>query len=221
MINRLFLFILFFSGVNIYAQQINCKVIKADISGSYSGGCKNGLAQGKGIAEGVDRYEGQFYKGMPEGKGTYKWANGTYYEGQWKNGLREGRGKMVYGDSVVIGYWKDDKYVGEKFIPPFKITSSLNVIRYTIMKTGDLPKGVRMRFTLGGVDNVEIEDFSLAYDSGDEYRMGNTIGIQNTSFPLDVKVKYKTRNLLHTVQYNVIFEFTINEPGAWNATITN
>jgi hypothetical protein len=85
MINRIILILVLIIGSNVFAQQSDCKVTIADISGSYSGGCKKGLAHGKGIAQGKDRFEGQFIKGMPEGKGIYTWANGTYYDGQWKN----------------------------------------------------------------------------------------------------------------------------------------
>ena len=34
---------------------------------------------------------------------------------------------------------------------------------------------------LNGVDNTDIEDFSMAYNSGTEYRMGNVYGIENTA----------------------------------------
>ena len=57
-----FLGIILFPGVHVYAQQTDCKVTMPKLSGTYTGGCKKGLAQGKGIAQGVDRYEGQFYK---------------------------------------------------------------------------------------------------------------------------------------------------------------
>jgi hypothetical protein len=221
MVNRLFLIVVLIFGNYIYAQKSDCKVTKADISGSYSGDCKNGLAHGKGVAQGTDRYEGQFIKGMPDGRGTYRWEEGTYYKGQWKNGMRDGMGKMVYSDSVVTGYWKDDKYLGEKLIPPFKIINSRSVSRSIISKSINAGSGVKIRILQGGSDNTTIEDFSLAYDSGEEYRMGNTFGIQNTLFPLDVIVKYRSWNLFHTAQYDVIFEFTIYDPGTWDVVITN
>jgi hypothetical protein len=216
------LIILFFAAGNLAgAQNTDCKVVKPEISGTYSGGCRNGLAQGKGIAQGTDRYEGQFSKGLPEGRGKYTWAGGVYYDGQWKSGMRDGKGKMVYPDSVVTGYWKADKYVGKKLIPPYKIVSSLSVSRYTFSKTAERNFGVKIRIMQGGHDNVSIEDFSMAYDTGSEYRNGNYYGIENVSFPLSVKIKYRSWNYLMTSQYNVIFEFVINEPGSWDVVINN
>jgi hypothetical protein len=72
MINKLFFVLLIITGSNIYEQTGDCRVAKASISGSYTGGCKNGLAQVKGVAQGIDRYEGQFVKGLPSGTGIYK-----------------------------------------------------------------------------------------------------------------------------------------------------
>jgi len=221
MIKGLFLILLLTFGNYVYAQQVDCKVIKAEISETYSGGCKNGLAQGKGIAKGIDHYEGQFTKGLPNGRGTYTWASGTYYEGQWENGLREGEGKMVYKDSVVSGFWKKDSYLGEKIIAPYQIIYSLSVARFNIMKSISTIDGVKIRIMQGGSDSVNIEDFSLISDSGNEYRSGNIFGIQNPMFPLSVKVKYRAWNQLLTSQYNVIFEFIINYPGSWDVVLTN
>jgi hypothetical protein len=93
--NKLLLIAVFIFGSYVYGQQSDCQVKVARLSGTYTGGCKNGLAHGKGIAQGTDRYEGQFSKGIPDGKGTYTWANGTTYDGQWKNGMRDGDRKSV------------------------------------------------------------------------------------------------------------------------------
>ncbi len=212
---------LLISGSCVYAQNDDCKVLIPEISGSYSGGCKNGLAHGKGVARGVDQYEGQFYKGVPNGKGSYKWADGTVYEGQWESGKRDGAGKMIYPDSVITGYWKEGKYVGKKFTPPYSIERSLSVSRSTITKSIGSLDGVRIKILQGGSDNTNIQELSIVYSSGDEYRMGNIYGIQNTVFPLDVKIRYTTWNQLHTARYNVVFEFKINDPGVWEVTITN
>jgi len=221
MLKGLFFLSVFISARCVYAQQSDCQVTVAEISLSYSGQCKNGLAHGKGIAQGVDHYEGQFIKGKPEGKGLYKWSDGTYYDGQWKNGMQEGKGKMVYRDSVVTGFWKANKYQGEEQKPAYKITRIRNVGRSTILKSIESGNGVKIKILLGGTDNTEIEDFSLAYTSGTEYRNIGTYGIQNSSVPLDVTVRYLTWNQLHTAQYEVLFEFTVYDPGTWNVAIAN
>jgi hypothetical protein len=221
MTNRLIFVLILTIGSNLYAQTSECRVSKASISGSYTGGCKNGLAHGKGIAQGTDRYEGQFVKGLPGGKGTYRWASGVYYEGEWKNGMREGEGKMVYPDSTVTGFWKEDKFQGAALIKPYEIITSMSVSRFTFTKASGSTAGVRIRVTQGGLDNISIEDFSLIYDSGSEYRSGNYYGIENVRFPLSVKVKYRSWNQLMTTQYSVIFEFVINQPGNWELVLIN
>ena len=84
------LFLIMLSGNLIYGQESDCKVILPRLSGTYKGECKNGFAHGNGLAQGIDRYEGEFRKGMPEGRGVYRWSDGTFYDGSWKKGLREG-----------------------------------------------------------------------------------------------------------------------------------
>jgi hypothetical protein len=218
---RLLIIAVIMSGNFIYARQSDCKVKLANISGTYIGECKNGLAHGKGAAQGTDFYEGQFVKGLPSGEGIYKWSNGSYYEGQWKDGLREGKGKMVLKDSVIVGYWKNDKYVGMKLIPPYIITTSQSVGRSTIKKTTGLEPVIKIRILQSGLDNKLIENFSLAYNSGSEYRSGNIYGIEQVTFPVNIKITYTTWNQLHTAQFDVIFEFTINDPGSWEVTLYN
>ena len=224
-IMRIFLGIIFFAVLHVSAQNNDCQVKMPNISGTYTGGCKKGLAQGKGIARGVDRYDGQFYKGMPDGKGVYSWANGSVYDGQWVNGTREGKGKMVFHlagkDSVVSGYWKNDKYIGEKYIPPYKITRNLGVVRYNFFKMGEEGSDITFKIFLGGKINSETEGFNVACDSGSEFQLGSATGIQNVHFPVSVKITYRTWNLLHTAQSDVIFEFEINDPGKWELSITN
>jgi hypothetical protein len=221
MLTKLFFIALLFPVNYIFAQQTDCKVLKPEIAGTYSGECKKGLAHGKGVAQGIDRYEGQFNKGLPNGKGTYKWASGVYFEGEWKEGVRDGNGKMVYSDSTITGIWKQDKYIGKKEGPPYSIIRSLSVARYTFTKTQDRNDAVKIRIMQTGQDNVTIEDFSMVYDSGTEYRSGNYYGIESVTFPLTVKVKYRAWNQLLTSQFTVIFEFVINDRGSWNVMISN
>lgn len=219
-----FIFILF--GVHsVLGQQTGCKVLIPALSGTYSGKCKNGFANGKGTAIGIDKYEGQFFKGVPQGKGTYTWSNGSWYNGQWSKGKRDGKGKMFYHllgrDSIASGFWRNDKYVGERLIPPYTVIRNLGVIRYSFRKLNNTSNNMTVKFLIGGRINSDIEELSIATDSGEEYRSGSAIGIQSISFPLEVKITYRTWNQLHSSQSNVIFEFTINEPGNWEITIKN
>jgi len=208
-----FIAVFIFSSL-AYSQQTDCKVKIPEISLSYTGQCKKGLAHGKGIARGIDSYEGQFIKGLPEGNGIYKWSNGIYYEGKWKNGMRNGKGKMVSPDSVVTGYWRDNNYLGEELRPPYRIIKSRNLAKYKITKSVAPGNGVKIRIFLAGSDNADIVDFSLAYSSGSEYRMGTTFGIQNTSIPLDVIVRYNNKLILRH-----IFRFKVSSMDKINSNI--
>ncbi|MDZ7635813.1 MAG: hypothetical protein U5L72_15815 [Bacteroidales bacterium] len=44
---------------------------------------KRGLVDGAGEALGTDHYQCSFKKGLPHGKGTYAYADGSLYEGMW------------------------------------------------------------------------------------------------------------------------------------------
>lgn len=209
-------------GSNLSAQQsAGCKVNLPALSGSYTGECKKGLAHGKGIAKGIDQYEGQFFKGLPEGSGIYKWANGSWYDGDWKKGMMEGKGKYVSGDTVVTGFWKANRYQGKVQKAAYRIMADRNIQRWTITKSVESVNGITIKLLLGGVENSEVEDFTIASTSGSEYRNVGTYGIQNSSVPFEVTVRYRTWNQLHTAQYDVFFEVLITDPGTWNITLIN
>lgn len=78
----------------------SCEVTKAGISGWYSGSCKDGFADGEGVAVGVDRYSGTFKNGVMEGTGVYinEWKG--MYTGQVTGNKLTGFGHYeYYGDS--------------------------------------------------------------------------------------------------------------------------
>lgn len=56
------------------ATTTKCKVHDVDLSDSYSGECRNGIASGHGLARGRDEYVGQFANGHLHGFGKYKWG---------------------------------------------------------------------------------------------------------------------------------------------------
>ena len=95
-----------FAGV---ARAQGCRVLDPELQGTYSGACVNGLAEGKGVADGTAHYEGEFRAGMKNGRGVKTWANGDRYEGDFVEDRREGRGVYAWGR----GPWQGERYEGE------------------------------------------------------------------------------------------------------------
>jgi hypothetical protein len=62
-------------------------------------------------------YEWRWYQrdnAMPDGRGTYAWADGARYEGGWKDGQRHGYGVMRYADrGIYRGGWYNDERHGK------------------------------------------------------------------------------------------------------------
>src|SRR6267378_3877460 len=71
---------------------------------SWSGDCKNGLAQGVGVLQwfkdgkAQSRYEGEYRDGELNGRGVYTLANGNRYEGELKDNKPNGRGVFTFAD---------------------------------------------------------------------------------------------------------------------------
>lgn len=206
-----------------FAQE-SCKVLVKEISEKYSGGCKNGLANGKGIAEGTDRYEGQFRKGYPDGNGTYTWSTGEVYSGQWKAGKRNGTGTYTYlengKDSVKYGRWLDDNYAGPVYAKPY-VKNKEGIDRYSFQKNGGQRNRVLLNIYQNGVRNTEINNLLMSTSSGYDTNLGPSFGYDAVTFPVTIRITYTTFNKLHTMPLNVKFEFVIYEPGDWVVDIHN
>jgi hypothetical protein len=208
-----------FITCNLFAQE--CKVLKAEISSSYQGECKNGLANGKGIAKGQDSYEGEFSKGLPDGTGTYVWSNGANYKGKWRKGMRDGKGTYVWhtakGDSTLVGVWRQDKYEGTG-ITPYHVSQNESISRYSISKGIGKENIIVVKVMRGG---TPLSNINLAFSmtSGSDYTNGPYHEIKNWTTPFDVRITFTVPNLLNTYSYNCIFEVTINEIGPWDITL--
>lgn len=88
-----------------------CKVLDPALQGLYAGPCVNGLAEGRGEAEGATtRYAGDFVAGRRHGQGVQTWANGDRYEGAFVEDRREGQGEYVWGRTSE---WAGQRYRGE------------------------------------------------------------------------------------------------------------
>ena len=128
----LLIFISAFSAAGVLSQ--SCIVSIDSLKGQYTGGCRNGKANGFGTAIGVDTYTGNFRNGYPDGQGKYTWKNGTWYNGNWKDGLFDGNGTFSKADEIkpdsftlMTGFWEKGKYIG-KFQKPYSIVSLTNGI---------------------------------------------------------------------------------------------
>lgn len=100
---------------------------------SWSGACKNGLAEGRGSVQWYrdgmpyERSDGEWRQGKQIGQGTQIWPNGRYdggfrdsepegkgtlvldgvrYQGAFHGGLPHGQGVLKSSDGVFDGLWK-------------------------------------------------------------------------------------------------------------------
>ena len=156
---------------NTASAQSDCKVTDANLSGTYTGECKNGLANGKGEARGVHRYNGTFKAGVPDGTGTYYYNDNMYYIGAFQDGVKEGKGEMHYirngSDSTVKGYWSGNEFrgkdyatysvTGEKKFDRFEIRPSKetgNIVTFELTTTSGSPNGRPNVIEEGAAENV-------------------------------------------------------------------
>ncbi len=215
--------ILLISSKSLLAQQ-NCQVLMSKIDSIYIGKCKKGLAHGKGIAIGVDSYDGRFSKGYPNGTGTYIWENGDNYTGNWENGKRNGGGtlclKLAEKDSIIFGLWENDKYLGTIPEAP-RVVTKISIDRYSFIKMTGPKKRVLINFLQNGSRNTGISNFMMISSKGVETSLGHLIGYEFIDFPVKIKVNYETLNKMKSVKYQATFEFIISEPGDWRVEIHN
>lgn len=205
-------------------SQTNCKVLNPSISDSYTGSCKQGLADGKGEAFGVDQYKGDFKKGLPNGKGTYIWQAGPKYEGSWKNGMRDGDGKYTFKydgrDSVLAGIWKEDKYVGIKAVAPYVVQYLSGISRVSCTRAGEIPY-VKYKFSRSGgkAEENDIRNLTFQGSTGQESVQTDFVGFEQVTFPFEGKVRFEAPNTLNTTTVNCELRILINQPGSWTVTI--
>lgn len=216
-------------SASLHAQ--DCEVLNPDLKGSYTGDCKKGKAHGQGKAEGKDKYEGGFRNGLPDGNGIYTWANGNQYSGAWSKGKKEGKGKMTFKvnnrDSLVVGYWKKDVYVGQHEFPYTIYAKSKSVgeveVEYVkdgfgqitfyiqntsggasgIGSTGDLPKYK--------VDEVQLQTgaYGRLYYNDNHTKKSESI-LTDVRLPSRMKVVIGGENI----------EIEFHEAGSYKVTVT-
>lgn len=213
------IFLSCFSALN---AQTTCKVLKPEISVTYVGSCKQGLADGMGEAKGEDFYKGEFVKGLPDGKGNYIWKNGAAYQGEWKKGLRDGKGTYTFKsngkDSTLAGKWKNDKYLGNPNYAPYVVEYRNNIGRISFIRVGDRPY-VKYKFSRNGIELNNISDLLMQGSSGSESSTGSFTGFEQVTFPFKGKVSFSAPNSFQAAILTCELRYLINEPGSWIVTI--
>jgi hypothetical protein len=207
---------------NSMFAQSTCKVLNPRIADSYTGSCKQGLADGKGEALGVDQYNGEFKKGLPEGAGIYIWETGEKYEGSWKKGMRDGEGSYTFKsdgkDTVLTGIWKEDKYAGEHEAAAYIIQYRNSIPRVSCVRMGDVPYVV-YKFSRAGGSMQDITNLLMQGSSGNETVSWNFTGFEQVTFPFEGKIKFNAPNAMHTATLSCELRYVINQPGSWTVTI--
>lgn len=207
------------------AQEKGCIVLKEEISENYEGECKKGLAHGQGIASGLDKYEGMFKKGLPQGKGTYNYSDGAIYKGEWRKGLRNGKGEYTFKidgkDSVITGYWKDDKYIGKsKNEKGYQITLQRGIEMYSVQKLNETDNRIEIYFERNAKRFIP-PDLLMTTSSGYETTYGNNVVIEDIRYPFTGSIRYTVLNKLGTNRVNCELEYTIEKPGKWQFILRN
>lgn len=212
--------------LSINAQTDSCKVLLGKISGKYAGNCLNGLANGKGKSIGEDTYFGTFKDGLPDGKGKYLYKNGDIFNGYWKNGQKDGKGKFEYNlngkKCVLIGYWKNDEYVGvtEHGIS-YRVTSSSGIMNYEVEKNestnvrdNEITFSIKSAFT-----DFAPTDLKIDKSSGQIVQTGKKFSITQYFCPLHCEVSYTI--LVAETKKQCRFTIEILEEGKYSVTLNN
>jgi len=202
-------------------SQSDCKVAMLGIEESYEGGCKKGLADGKGKASGQDSYEGEFKKGRPGGYGEYIWENGDTYKGEWVKGKKDGAGKLILfrdgnPDSVVVGYWANDDYIG-LYEYAYKVMSKTpEVLTMQFSNKGEQNQLVLM-FTQRRIP-IRVNGLSVTNLYGTGIEMNRGVIYHDIKYPYEGEIRFTYIDALasgSSKTINVELTIRINIPGAW------
>ncbi len=212
-------------GISFMQAQSNCLVKLEALSISYSGQCKKGFAEGHGEAKGKDDiYIGDFRKGLPHGKGTYKWGNGNVYIGEFKKGEMHGKGvlKIIDSDGKIEnqdGYFDKGEYLGE-YIQPYAVISKREIKNVYIQEDPSivsLPNNyvIHIKFKYEGKYFMPNQ-IQISNSKNIEERREDLIVLKNVQFPnKEIEITFRTAS-----GHFCSVKFDIYKKGNWLVEIS-
>jgi hypothetical protein len=217
--------IFFLSFLQLHAQNSDCLVLLDSISGTYEGECKKGKAHGFGIADGLHKYEGNFRKGWPFGEGTYTWDEGRWYKGWFRNGLKNGYGKLhsnrIGEDTLLVGYWRNNHYLGEEDLADFEIIERMNLENISLNIRNIDGTSLRIKILRDKATNSQAVIRMLNSSSGHGRKGSGSVVYENIEFPFHFSIHYDTPNRFNTTSISCVVEVIINTPGEWEVKLEN
>jgi hypothetical protein len=212
-------------ALNSYSLQSDtCKVLVKEISGTYIGGCVNGLAHGKGTATGEDVYTGEFKNGLPDGKGKYTYKGGNIFSGNWIMGVKSGPGKFTYsagGKTITLkGYWVNGEYVGTSSPDElYRVTNHSGIENYEIKKTDGKEVKVTITF-IRLMQKYVPPDLKITNSTGLLSQDFNKFSIYDYFCPSTFNIYFTVKNNAGDAR-QCFFFFDILQPGSYEVTITD
>ncbi|MEO7445037.1 MAG: hypothetical protein ABIT96_01985 [Ferruginibacter sp.] len=217
---KAFTFMIFFTLLSVSSFSQDCKVEPDNLKGTYTGECISGKAEGKGIATGVNTYDGQFKKGYPDGLGKYTWEDKSWYSGYFKKGFKDGNGEMHYMkngyDSLVTGFWKKDKYLGLYEKPYIVVSNTTRINRIDVRsqdKTGTTiiinMKALSQNFSPIVSDITVLKGY---------YQNKNSMPVTNGSMLLLKQVTFPFQARFY-INNGEQVEILFNEAGDWDVNV--
>jgi hypothetical protein len=216
-----FLLILCIFSQKVNAQEANpiCKVLFSSIDQSYEGECKKGLAHGKGVAKGTQKYVGEFSKGYPNGIGEFYYSDSVSHIGSFQNGLREGKGEAHFltsnkKDTTITGYWSGDIFKGQNYV-----THETNGRQFFSF--------FEIRASKGYGDTVIFETSSTKYPFSIQNITADVSILNRNSYTtpnktnLTITLSSFPARLQITMSYGLVYQITLYKPADWFVKMYN